>query len=56
MDAKIFDPDFARGVDVIAWAKGIRDGQVPVSADLDRLLGGDAKQWADALVASYERA
>lgn len=55
MDAKIFDPDFARGVDVIEWAKGIRDGKVPVSEDLDRLLGGDAKKWATALVASYER-
>lgn len=55
LDAKVFDPDFARGIDVIEWAKGIRDGKVPVSEDLDRLLGGDAKRWATELVASYER-
>ncbi|MEW5740100.1 MAG: phospholipase D-like domain-containing protein [Myxococcota bacterium] len=50
LDARVFDVDFARGVDVLAWADGIRDGKVPVTEELDRLLDGDARAWAKELL------
>jgi phosphatidylserine/phosphatidylglycerophosphate/cardiolipin synthase-like enzyme len=53
-DGRVFDPDFARGIDAIEWARAIRDGRVAPDANVDGFLGGDAKAWSAALLAKYE--
>jgi hypothetical protein len=55
VDGKIFDPDFAKGIDAIEWARGIRDGRIPPDANVDGFLGGDARAWAAELLAKYDR-
>ena len=54
-DGRVFDPDFARGIDAIALARDIRAGRVAPSPELDGFLDGDARAWSEKLLASYDR-
>jgi phosphatidylserine/phosphatidylglycerophosphate/cardiolipin synthase-like enzyme len=45
-DQRVFDRDWERAIDVLEWARTIRDGELEITPALQGLLQGDAMGWA----------